>query len=420
MMLNVSQEDKNICIDCSDRLSFLRDAMKLSDKEYAFLNRPRRVFSFSIPLRMDNGEVRIFNGYRVQYNDALGPTKGGLRFHPDVDLEEVKMLAFLMALKCSLVSLPFGGAKGGIAVDPFELSKNEQERLTRAFVQEIHQFIGPRRDIPAPDVNTDAQVMAWIADEYGRITGSFVPGVVTGKPLELGGSRGRDIATALGGAYLLRTHLTDQGQPEKGMSVAIQGFGNVGGNMARILSEWGYRVVAVSRADGGVMNEAGLPVSDLLQCREKKEGFFEIPGVRRISNEALLELPVDILIPAAVSHQITRDNAGKIQARIVLEMANAPATKEADAILAKRGITILPDILANAGGVIVSYFEWAQNSANRYWSEETVHERLEKKMLDAYRRVRARAKEAQCDFRSASYIIAVERILAAERIRGRL
>lgn len=419
-MLNVSQEDKNICIDCSDRLSFLRDVMKLSDEEYALFNRPRRVFSFSIPLRMDNGEIQIFNGYRVQYNDALGPAKGGLRFHPAVDLEEVKMLAFLMALKCSLVLLPFGGAKGGIAVDPSKLSKNEQERLTRAFVQEIHQFIGPMRDIPAPDVNTDAQVMAWIVDEYSRITGSFVPGVVTGKPLELGGSRGRDTATALGGAFLLRTHLQEQGYAEKGMTVAIQGFGNVGGHMARILSEWGYRVVAVSRADGGVMNEAGLPVFDLLQCREKKEGFFEVSGVKRISNDALLELPVDIVIPAAVSHQITEKNAKNVKARILLEMANAPATKEADAILTKQGVTILPDILANAGGVIVSYFEWAQNSANRYWSEETVNERLEKKMLDAYARVRARAKEASCDFRAASYMIAVERILAAERLRGRL
>lgn len=421
-MIDPNREDKNICIDCEERLEALSHVNHLSKTEYDLLDRPHRVITFSIPLRKDDGSVEIYNAYRVQYNNALGPTKGGIRFHPGINLEEVKVLSFLMALKCSLTGVPFGGAKGGIEVDPQKLSEGELERLTRGFVRELHPFIGPQIDIPAPDVNTNAQVMAWFVDEYSKIKGSFQPGVVTGKPIGLGGSLGRDAATSLGGAFILDRYREQQGWNSEDLTVAIQGFGNVGGNIARILNEWGYNVVAVSDSDEALHDNKGLDIAKLLHQRDTKEPLTKAGIGSEISNKELLELDVDILIPAAISNQITKENVSDIKARVILEMANAPVTKEADEVLLKNKQVVIPDILANAGGVIVSYYEWAQNSANVYWDEEEVNTRLKKKITTAFDQVLSKCDpdEKTCNLRTTAYKIAVDTILDAERLRGTL
>ncbi len=420
-MTKINKEDANICIDCDVRLVEIENTGAFSANELELLDRPQRVFTFAIPVRMDNGSVQIFNGYRVQYNDALGPTKGGIRYHPHVDLEEVKTLAFLMALKTSLLQIPFGGAKGGIEVDPSKLSEGELERLTRGFVRAAHRLIGSRTDIPAPDVNTNAQVMAWFVDEYAKVTGHFEPGVVTGKPLELGGSEGREKATALGGAFALEHYRKSSLNKEsKDLTVAIQGFGNVGGHIAQILSDWGYKVVAVSDAYCAVYNKDGLDIESLKNYKKDNNQCGGFTGGEEIKGEDLLTLDVDILIPAALANQITKDNAGDIKASVILEMANAPVTKEADEILEKSNVTVLPDILANAGGVVVSYFEWVQNSSNDYWKEEEVNKKLEEKMLEACDEVSKKVSETGKTARVASYELAIERILGAEKLRGNL
>lgn len=419
--------DKNVCIHCREWLADLPNTIQLSDAEFALLNRPQRTLSFAIPVRMDNGLVRVFNAHRVQYNDALGPTKGGIRYHHEVDIDEVKTLAFLMSLKCSLAGIPYGGGKGGIEVDPSELSEGELERLTRAYVRAFHRFIGPRTDIPAPDVNTNAQTMAWFVDEYSRITGHFEPGVVTGKPIELGGSLGRDEATGLGGAYVLDAYRQDKqpfdaaqgGSAEpKDWKVAIQGFGNVGGHIAHLLHEWGYKVVAVSDATGGRYDANGLNVPAL--CKGKGCKLKDDPQGAFIENKDLLELDVDVLIPAALSDQITSANAQNIKAHTILEMANAPVAKSADDVLFKKGVTIIPDILANSGGVVVSYFEWVQNSSNEYWKKDRVYDSLKEIIVGAYERVRDRAAKESHSLRVAAYEEAIDRILAAEKLRGHL
>ena len=415
------QEDKNICLNCKSYLEVLEEKMGLSQTEIDLLKKPKRVFMFNVPLKTDRGETKFLNGYRVQYNDALGPGKGGIRFHPEVNLEEVKMLAFLMALKCALLGLPFGGAKGGIEVDPSVLSQNELENLSRSFVREIHDFIGPDKDIPAPDVNTNSQVMAWMVDEYSKIKGKFTPGVITGKPIELGGSASREVATALGGCYVLRELAKIDDLNPANIKVAIQGFGNVGSNMARILSSWGYKVIGVSNCHGGFYNSNGLDIENIFN-KQEGDNFKQLTcqNCQNISYEELLALDYDILIPAAISHQITSSNADKIKAKIIIEMANAPITTEAEQILWGRGVKVIPDILANAGGVVVSYFEWLQNSSNDYWVESKVFRKLEKKMSNAFKEVWELGKEKSCDLRSASHILAIQRILKAEKLRGHL
>ena len=412
------KKDLNICIDCNARLEELNRFLSLSDTEYHLLKKPKRAYSFALPVRMDNGKVKIFNAYRVQYNDALGPTKGGFRYSKDVHLEEVKTLAFLMSLKTSLMNLPFGGAKGGVDVDPREISPAEHERITRAFVRASFNFIGPKTDIPAPDMGTNEKTMGYFVDEYSKLEGKWEPAAVTGKPLALGGSKGRDRSTALGGAFILKDHvksLSFSGAP----TVAIQGMGNVGGNLARILQSWGFKVIAISDIDCAFYNESGLDVDALLRYKkEHKEcsrAFGEI-----ISNEELLELPVDILAPAATGDVITEQNADKVQAKLVVEFANAPVSHKADDMLQNKGIDVLPDILINAGGVVVSYFEWIQNSSNEYWSEDKVERMLEEKMLDAFARVKDKKEQSGLSFRNAAYTIAVERILQAERLRGNI
>ena len=418
--IDSTQEDKNVCIDCETRIDALLNNMNFSESELDLLKRPKRVVTFTVPVKMDSGEVKTFNGYRVQYNDALGPAKGGLRFHPEVNLEEVKNLAFLMALKCSLVGIPFGGGKGGIEIDPRKLSDAERERLSRSLMRELHPFIGERVDIPAPDVNTNEQIMAWMVDEYAKIKGQFIPGVLTGKPLNLGGSAGRTEATALGGAYVLRKYFQHIGKSLKGSTVAIQGFGNVGSYIAKFLHEWGAKVVAVSDAENALYNKDGLDVQWLLENTERGVLPKDVKA-KTVKNTELLELDVDVLIPAAISHQITSQNADKIKADVILEMANDLITPDADHILLEKGIVVIPDILANAGGVIVSYFEWIQNTSNEYWFIKKVNKQLEMRIVAALEKMLDECDgQKNCDLRKAGYTLALKRIVEAEKIRGRL
>ncbi|MDY6776888.1 MAG: Glu/Leu/Phe/Val dehydrogenase [Candidatus Nanohaloarchaea archaeon] len=396
----------------------LGNVEKYVSKDLEILERPDRVISVEIPLKRDDGTVDLFPSYRIQYNDARGPTKGGIRFHPAVDEAEVKNLSFLMALKCAVVDIPYGGAKGGIAVDPSELSRSERERLSRAYIRAYHEHIGPEKDVPAPDMNTDAETMAWMRDEYESIQGEKSPGVITGKPPALDGSEGREYATSLGGAIVLDEFAGDEGM-DKPLDVAIQGFGNVGSHLARFLHERGYNVVAVSDVEGGIHDPEGIDVPRLFDEYEDNGDLFEMDA-ERISNDELLEMDVDVLVPAAIEDQIHEDNMEEIRADVILEMANGPTTPEADDYLSERGVPIIPDILANAGGVTVSYFEWLQNISNEYWSEERVNEKLENYMVDAFRSVRKTQDEKDSDMREAAYVVALERIMEAERLRGRL
>jgi glutamate dehydrogenase len=365
---------------------------------------------------MVSGSVKVFAGYRVQYNDALGPTKGGIRYHPHVHLEEVQELAFLMTIKNAIAGLPYGGGKGGVTCDPKTMSEGELERLTRGYVRALGQTVGPLIDIPAPDVNTGPQTMDWFVQEYEAMVGHEARAVVTGKSVASGGSLGRDSATGRGGVFILAEYAREHGWNVKDKTVAIQGFGNVGGWFARLAAQEGFKVVAVSGSKGGVYNKEGFTLAEL----ESSLGARVLPRGEEVSNEALLKLPVDVLVPAALSEQITKDNAARIQASLVIEMANAPTTPEGDALLYSRGVTVIPDVLANGGGVTVSYFEWRQNLTKETWSEEKVNEALEKSIVSAYREIRDEMEKRNTPMRSAAYSRAVTRILGAERIRGRV
>src|SRR3989338_1531874 len=368
-----------MCKTCEVQLKKF-EGTSLEIPELAVLKLPRRVVNVNFPVRMDNGKVRGFSGYRVQYNNARGPAKGGIRFHQDVDLEEVKTLAFLMSLKCAVADIPYGGGKGGIVVDPKELSLYELERVSRAFMREIAHFIGPYTDIPAPDVNTNPQIMAWMLDEYETITGKKMPGIITGKPLSVGGSKGREYSTSQGGAFVLRELAKIRGLKPQQITVAVQGFGNAGYHMARILSEWGYTIVAVSDSKTGIYAKDGLDINKVFDHKQKtkslhgfnhgKQGVKE--AIKEITNEELLVLNVDVLVPAALGDAITKKNASNVKAKIILELANGPVDADADEILNKKEITIVPDILANAGGVVVSYFEWVQNMQGYYLEEDEI------------------------------------------------
>jgi glutamate dehydrogenase/leucine dehydrogenase len=394
--------------------------LKLSESELDVLRKPARIFSFDFPVKMDTGKVKMFSGYRVQYNDAIGPTKGGIRYHPAVNLDEVKSLAFWMTLKCAVAGLPFGGAKGGVTVDAKALSKDELEALSRGYIKAIAYNVGQDKDIPAPDVYTDSQVMAWMLDEYESITGRHEPGMITGKPLELGGSKGRDYATAQGGAFVFRELARIMKLKPGSTTVAVQGFGNAGYNIARILHDWKYKIVALSDSRGGIYSERGLNPKEVLEHKQKTGSVVGFRAAKRISNSEILELPVSVLVPAAMENQITSENANRIKAKLVLELANGPTTVEADEILRSKGIVVLPDILANAGGVTVSYFEWVQNRYGRYWDEAKVNKHLEEIMTRAFAEVYEIARRHKVDLRTASQMLAVEKILRAERARGRL
>ncbi len=399
--------------------NFQRAADRLGlDKEMrTLLTMPFREVRVEIPVRMDDGSLRVFVGYRVQHSGVRGPAKGGIRYHPSTDLNEVRALAAAMTWKTALVNIPFGGSKGGIAVDPKRMSAGEVQRLTRGYIRRLHHFLGPYRDVPAPDVNTNAQVMAWIFDEYSAQHG-YTPACVTGKPVELGGSLGREAATGRGVFYLTEAFLKDLGMPLAGARVALQGFGNLGSFAARFFAQAGARLVGVADVSGGVMNERGLDVDALLEYARTRREVAGFPAGQPISNDDLLSLDCDILIPAALHCVITKKNAEKIRARVIAEGANLPTTPEGDEILARRGIHVLPDILTNAGGVTVSYFEWAQNLQQIFWEEERVNAEMHKILIRAYRQVAERATQEKISLRGAAYTIAVDRVARAERLRG--
>ncbi len=400
---------------------YFRRAARLLDISPAverMLVTPFREVKVDLSIRRDDGEIVTFVGYRVQHDRSRGPMKGGLRYHPTVDMDEALGLASLMTWKTAVVNLPFGGAKGGIAVDPRTLSPRELERLTRRFVEQIHDVIGPRTDVPAPDVNTNAQIMAWIMDEYSKFHG-FSPAVVTGKPVELFGSRGRDAATGRGVVCALEEYLADAGGgPLRGRRFAIQGFGNVGSWTARFLHERGGVVVAVSDSKGGVRNGEGLDVPALLEHRRSAGTVTGFAAGEPVTNEALLLLDVDVLVPAALGGVLTETNARDVRARLVLEAANAPTTPAADEILAARGVTVLPDIFVNAGGVTVSYFEWVQNLQQVTWDEGTVIAELERHMREAYAALARIARERKVPFRTAAFVLATQRVARATFLRG--
>jgi len=379
---------------------------------------PQRTLIVSCPVRMDNGEIRVFTGYRVQHNLTLGPCKGGVRYHPDVDMGEVASLAMAMSWKCGLAELPFGGAKGGVSVDPMKLSLGELERLTRRYTAEILPIIGPNKDIPAPDMGTNPQTMAWMMDTYSMTEGYTTPAVVTGKPLLIGGSLGREEATGYGVAYIVEYALRHFERAFSGASVSIQGFGNVGTFTALKLSEMGCRVVAVSDMYGGIYNPSGLPIDKLVEIPKQRGRVQEFKEADKITNEELLTIDCDILIPAAIGRVITKGNASKLRCKMVVEGANGPTTTDADDILEERGIPLVPDILANAGGVIVSYFEWVQGLQEYYWSKDMVFVELQKRMQGMFRKVSHYAKEKGVSLRMAALMFGINQVAQAKKLRG--
>ncbi len=393
--------------------------LQLTPNVEMLLKLPMRELHVSMPVRMDDGTIQAFKGFRVQYNDALGPTKGGIRYHSHQDIDTIRGLAALMTWKCALHDLPLGGAKGGVICDPKKLSKKELEMLSRAYIQAICQIIGPDRDIPAPDMYTDQEVMAWMMDQYSLFAGKTTFGVITGKPLSLQGSEGRLDATARGGWHVVRELAKDRGLDLNGAAVAVQGFGNVG-SFAAILGQelYGCRIVAVSDSSGGTFSKSGLDTRAVLAHKEKTGSVRDFPGSENITNEDLLELEVDVLIPAAMEGVINAGNMDRIKAKIVAEFANGPVDNEADEHLRRQGIIVLPDFLCNAGGVIVSYFEMVQNTNLDHWDVEEIHERLEKKMVKAYNAVRDLVASDDVPWRQAAYAIAVSRVVKAMRLRG--
>lgn len=391
------------------------DQLGLTENEWQTLSTPRRVLEVAVPLRRDNGNVEMYKGFRVQYSTTRGPSKGGVRFHPAIDMEETVALAMLMTWKCALTNLPYGGAKGGIAVNPALLSTAENERLTRRYTSEILPIIGPERDIPAPDVGTDERNMAWMMDTYSVNAGYSVPGVVTGKPIVLGGSLGRTSATGDGVAISTREALLVKGINPQGATVAIQGFGKVGYWTAVGLEKMGLKIVAVSDVNGGV---TGFDSVDSLWKHFLEHGNLDAPGTDRLSNEELLALKVDVLVPAALADAITAHTAPSINAKIVVEGANAPTTPEGDQILNDKGILVVPDILANAGGVIVSYFEWVQDKQNYFWNAEEVYENLDSLMMKAFKEVESLAAEKKSTWREAAHMLGVSRVADAHKLRG--
>ncbi|MDR1018850.1 MAG: Glu/Leu/Phe/Val dehydrogenase [Lachnospiraceae bacterium] len=393
----------------------------LEESDYAATMYPERELKVSFPVRMDNGTVKMFEGYRIQHSSSRGPCKGGIRFHQNVDENEVKALAAWMTFKCAVVGIPYGGAKGGVKVNPDELSCAELQRLTRRYTAMIAPLIGPEQDIPAPDVNTNGEVMGWIMDTYSMLKGHAVPGVVTGKPIDIGGSLGRGDATGRGVAIITREIMNKMNMDMKTSSVTIQGMGNVGSITAKYLSKMGMKVIAVSDVSCGIYNPKGLNIPKILDYLKTHGNLlknYKDEGITYISNEELLELKTDVLIPAALENQITEDNANKINASLIVEAANGPTTSQADRILEERGITLIPDILANAGGVVVSYFEWAQNLQSLFWDEEEVNNRLSHVMVSAFNTVFNFQDEHKITYRNAAYCVALKKLVEAKKIRG--
>jgi len=400
---------------------------RVDPETLAGLRHPHAILEVAVPVRMDDGSRRIFTGYRVRHDTTRGPTKGGIRYHPDVSLDEVKALAFWMTCKCAVVDIPYGGAKGGIIVNPKELSNLELERLSRSFIQQIADFIGPDRDIPAPDVYTNARIMGWMMDEYSKIRRAHTPAVITGKPIALGGSLGRDDATGRGAYVCVKELERRRSWQPTDITVAVQGFGNAGQHIAHMLHADGYRIVAASDSRGGIHRRAGFDVPSLIKIKNESRNLQSVycdgalcnsVDADTISNEELLELDVDILIPAALENQITAANAGRIKASVIIEVANGPTTSDADEILDAAGKLVIPDILANAGGVTVSYFEWVQNRTGDYWSADTVADRLHKIMAREFNAVYDRMLDQKISLRTAAYALALDRIGAAVESLG--
>ncbi|MBN2201669.1 Glu/Leu/Phe/Val dehydrogenase [bacterium] len=400
--------------------------LNLTDDQVAMIREPRRMTEVNLPVRMDDGSIRIFKGYRCQHSSVRGPAKGGIRFHPDVNPDEIKALAFWMTYKCAVVNVPFGGGKGGVVVDPVKLSVNELERLARRYFAELADLFGPNQDVPAPDVNTNPQIMGWMMDTYSMHYKQFVPDVITGKPLELYGSQGRSCSTSLGVAICVREMVQHEHvrMELKGARIAIQGFGNVGSHAARILESMGAKIVAISDVDGAYENQDGIPVDKALECMRSGscktlKNLEKHCKVRRLDDPMkLLEADCDILIPAALEGQITEENAGRIRARIIAEGANGPTAPEADLILRAKGVHIIPDVLANAGGVTVSYLEWVQNRTGYYWTEEQVNKDLERIMVHAFNDVMTTAKQYKVALRTAAFIVGITRVVKAAEMRG--
>ncbi|MGM0875930.1 MAG: Glu/Leu/Phe/Val family dehydrogenase [Bacillota bacterium] len=387
------------------------------DDMYELLKEPLRTITVRIPVRMDDDSIKIFTGYRSQHNDAVGPTKGGVRFHPEVNEDEVKALSIWMSLKCGITNLPYGGGKGGIICDPKIMSFRELERLSRGYVRAISQIVGPTKDIPAPDVYTNSQIMAWMMDEYSRLREFDSPGFITGKPLVLGGSQGRETATARGVTICIEEAVKKKGIDLQGARIIVQGFGNAGSFLAKFMHEAGAKVIGISDANGALYDPEGLDIDYLL---DRRDSFGTVTNLFTdvITNQELLEKECDILVPAAISNQITAQNAGRIKAAIVVEAANGPTTIEATKILDERGVLLVPDILASAGGVTVSYFEWVQNNQGYYWSEDEVAEKLRKVMVDSFEDIYQTSQTHQVDMRLAAYMVGIRKPAEASRYRG--
>jgi glutamate dehydrogenase/leucine dehydrogenase len=401
-----------------EQLKITAEKLKLDSGMHALLAHPKRSLIVSVAIKKDNGQTGVYTGYRVQHWDARGPFKGGIRYHPNVTLDEVTALSMWMTWKCAVVDIPYGGAKGGITCNPKEMSKGELERMTRRYTSLLYDFIGPHRDVPAPDVYTDAQTMAWIMDTYSQITGYSVPECVTGKPISIGGSEGREQATSLGVDVCAREAAKHLDLKLKGATVAVQGYGNVGMNAAKIAHDMGCKIVAVSDSMGGIYNSKGLNPYDVYEHKLKTGSVIKYKESKRVTNEELLETKCDILIPAALESQITKTNAGNIKAKIVAEGANGPTTPEADKILHERGIILIPDILANAGGVTTSYFEWVQNLTREHWTVEDVNRKLENKMVKAFNDVYKVSQKEKCDMRIAALMLGVGRVAEAVKTLG--
>ena len=410
-------ENLNLLTSTQNVIKTALDKLGYEESMYELLKEPMRIMEVRIPVRMDDGNVKVFTGFRAQHNDAVGPTKGGVRFHPEVNREEVMALSMWMTLKCGIVDLPYGGGKGGIICDPREMSMHEVEKLSRGYVRAISQIVGPNKDIPAPDVFTNSQIMAWMFDEYSKIDEFNSPGFITGKPIVLGGSQGRDKATAQGVTIVINEAAKKRGLDMQGARVVIQGFGNAGSFLAKFLHDAGAKVVGISDAYGALHDPNGLDIDYLL---DRRDSFGTVTTLfdNTITNKELFELDCDIIVPAAISNQITAENASNIKASIVVEAANGPTTAEATKILTDRGILLVPDVLASAGGVTVSYFEWVQNNQGYYWTQEEVNEKLTKKLVDAFENVYNVASTRNIDMRLAAYMVGARRTAEAARFRG--
>lgn len=417
----------SLLMDASQRLERALKHVEICEDAIERLKSPKASLQVSIPVRMDDGSLRTFQGYRVRYDDTRGPTKGGIRFHPNVCMDEVQSLAFWMTFKCAVLNIPFGGAKGGVTLNPKELSKFELERLSRGYIDAIADFIGPDTDIPAPDVYTNPMIMGWMMDQYSIIRRQLTPAVITGKPLTMGGSQGRETATAMGAFFSIETLMQKLDCQPQNLTVAIQGFGNAGGILAQLLFEAGYKIVAISDSQGGIYREQGLDIPSIWRYKQSSrsvkavycEGSVcNIVEHKSITNEELLTLDVDLLIPAAIENQITAANASEIQAKYIFEVANGPIASAADDLLWAKGVMVFPDILVNAGGVTVSYLEWVQNRTGLYWSLDEVHQHLRRKMVEETNRIWAIAQDLNIPARTAAYVLALTRLGEAVKAKG--